>query len=156
MLIRLLKQYPVGVVIFFITAATALLSVTFTSLLLIVFQGFVDQLGVVISILAPTIIMPLPLLHFFRLILRLDETETLLNEKNRRLEDALGEVKELSGLLPICSKCKKIRDDQGYWSQIETYIEDHSNAQFSHGLCDTCIREMYARESWYKKAQKKM
>ena len=60
-----------------------------------------------------------------------------------RVADAVAHLKTLSGLLPICAACKKIRDDQGYWEQIEVYIRDHSEAQFSHGLCPTCIRAMY-------------
>ena len=52
-----------------------------------------------------------------------------------RLQQALAHVKKLSGLLPICASCKKIRDDRGYWLQVEEYIRDHSEAQFSHGIC---------------------
>ena len=59
------------------------------------------------------------------------------------LQKALSEVKKLSGFLPICASCKKIRDDQGYWSQIEEYISEHSEAQFSHGICPDCIRKLY-------------
>jgi PAS domain S-box-containing protein len=56
------------------------------------------------------------------------------------LQDALLKVRTLSGLLPICSGCKKIRDDQGYWTQIETYISQHSEADFTHGLCPDCLK----------------
>jgi hypothetical protein len=56
---------------------------------------------------------------------------------------AIGEVKTLSGLLPICSNCKKIRDDQGYYQQIELYVMDHSQAEFSHGVCPECITTLY-------------
>lgn len=56
------------------------------------------------------------------------------------LRQALAEVKTLSGLLPICASCKKIRDDQGYWNQIEQYIQQHSGAEFTHGLCPDCVR----------------
>ncbi len=66
-----------------------------------------------------------------------------LARTNEDLKRALNEVKHLSGLLPICSSCKKIRDDNGYWEQIESYISDHSEAQFSHGLCPECIRKLY-------------
>jgi hypothetical protein len=52
-------------------------------------------------------------------------------------------VKTLSGLLPICASCKKIRDDGGYWRTVEKFISDRSGAQFSHGLCDDCIRKLY-------------
>jgi len=60
-----------------------------------------------------------------------------------QLQDALTKVKTLSGLLPICSSCKKIRDDKGYWNQIEAYIRDHSEAEFSHGICPECMKELY-------------
>ncbi len=59
------------------------------------------------------------------------------------LEDALSKVKTLSGLLPICSGCNKIRDDKGYWSQVEGYIQEHTDAQFTHGLCPDCIRKYF-------------
>lgn len=59
------------------------------------------------------------------------------------LQQALAQIKKLSGLLPICASCKKIRDDQGYWQQIEAYIRDHSEAEFSHGLCPECAKKLY-------------
>ncbi|MEW6221019.1 MAG: response regulator [Thermodesulfobacteriota bacterium] len=68
-----------------------------------------------------------------------EERETLLVE----LRAALAKVKLLSGLLPICASCKRIRDDQGYWQQIECYIRDHSEADFSHGICPDCVRKLY-------------
>ena len=61
----------------------------------------------------------------------------------RELQNALTQVKTLSGLLPICSGCKKIRDDQGYWNRIETYISEHSGAQFSHGICPDCAKKYF-------------
>jgi FixJ family two-component response regulator len=68
-----------------------------------------------------------------------EEKEKLIGE----LQNALAEVKTLSGLLPICSLCKKIRDDKGYWNQIEVYIRAHSEAEFSHGLCPECAHKLY-------------
>jgi hypothetical protein len=68
--------------------------------------------------------------------------QTELEAKNQELEQALGEVKQLSGLLPICAWCQKVRDDQGYWSQIESYIQQHSDAQFSHSICPDCAKKM--------------
>jgi PAS domain S-box-containing protein len=59
------------------------------------------------------------------------------------LQEALSKVKALSGLLPICASCKKIRDDNGYWTQIECYISSHSEADFSHGLCPECTKQLY-------------
>jgi len=61
----------------------------------------------------------------------------------KSLEEALANVKSLSGLLPICAGCKQIRDDQGYWTQVESYIQKHSEARFSHGLCPACIKKYY-------------
>ncbi|THB81316.1 MAG: hypothetical protein D3926_02755 [Desulfobacteraceae bacterium] len=135
---------------FLITISTVVLSVIITSILLLLLQGYVDQVGLIISIIAPSLILPLPAVYFFKLVLKLDQTEKALHDKNKTLERALKEVKELSGLLPICAHCKKIRDDKGYWNQIETYIEANSNAEFSHGYCDSCIREIYENASWRK------
>ena len=67
-------------------------------------------------------------------------------EKNKlieELQDALEKVNLLSGFLPICASCKKIRDDKGYWNQIESYIRDHSEVEFSHGICPECAQELY-------------
>jgi AmiR/NasT family two-component response regulator len=66
-----------------------------------------------------------------------------LRRLNSELQDALAKVRTLSGLLPICSSCKKIRDDEGYWNQLEAYIQEHSNAVFSHGLCPECAKKLY-------------
>lgn len=74
---------------------------------------------------------------------KIKDAESLLRQEKEKLEEALFEVKKLSGLLPICSHCKKIRDDKGYWNQIETYIQARSEAQFSHSICQDCAREHY-------------
>jgi hypothetical protein len=60
------------------------------------------------------------------------------------LQEALAKVQILSGFLPICSSCKKVRDDRGYWNQIEAYISEHSEAEFSHGICPECAGIMYS------------
>jgi len=67
------------------------------------------------------------------------EREKLIQE----LESALAEIRTLSGLLPICANCKKIRDDQGYWRQLEAFLQEHSQARFSHGICPECARQLY-------------
>ena len=67
------------------------------------------------------------------------EREDLVKE----LQEALAQVKRLSGLLPICSLCKKIRDDKGYWQEVESYVDEHSEAQFSHSICPDCYRKHY-------------
>ena len=67
------------------------------------------------------------------------DRERLINE----LSNALAEVKTLRGFIPICSSCKKIRDDEGYWQQVEEYIRDRSNIEFSHGICPDCAKKIY-------------
>ena len=73
-------------------------------------------------------------------VLRLKARE---RELQRRIAEAVANVKVLSGLLPICANCKKVRDDKGYWSQIETYIHEHSDTKISHGICPDCMKKLY-------------
>ncbi len=68
-----------------------------------------------------------------------------LSAKNRALEEARAQIKVLSGIVPICSFCKQIRDDAGYWSNLETFVSEHSEAMFSHGVCPTCMEEHYGK-----------
>ncbi len=74
---------------------------------------------------------------------RATAAENVLLIKNAELSKALQEIKVLRGFIPICASCKKIRNDQGYWQQIETYIQDHSEALFSHGMCQECMKKLY-------------
>lgn len=74
---------------------------------------------------------------------RVEKGYALLEETNDRLTRSLLEIKTLSGLLPICAACKKARDDQGYWKQIEEYIQTHSEASVSHGICPDCAKRLY-------------
>ena len=71
------------------------------------------------------------------------ERETELRRSNEDLQRALREVKVLRGLIPICASCKKIRNDGGFWQQLEEYIREHSEAEFSHGLCQPCLKKLY-------------
>ena len=73
------------------------------------------------------------------------EREKLITDLNQ----ALSKVKKLSGLLPICAHCKKIRDDKGYWNQIESYLHKHSDAELSHGICPECAEKFYSDMSLY-------
>ncbi|MBW2661761.1 MAG: hypothetical protein JRD93_07195, partial [Deltaproteobacteria bacterium] len=68
-----------------------------------------------------------------------DKCETLIE----KLKKSMAEVKTLSRMLPICANCKKIRDDKGYWNEIETYISSHSETEFSHGICPECTKKLY-------------
>jgi CheY-like chemotaxis protein len=68
-----------------------------------------------------------------------DERKKLI----RQLQEALSEIKTLKGIVPICASCKKIRNDKGYWQQLEAYIREHSQAEFSHGICPDCAQKLY-------------
>ena len=85
-----------------------------------------------------------------------DITERKLAQEQRdkliaELQKALSEVKTLRGFLPICANCKNIRNDKGYWEKIETYIHDHSDAEFSHGICPACVKKLYSDHDIYDK-----
>jgi hypothetical protein len=71
------------------------------------------------------------------------DLEDKVKQRTAELEKSLAEVKQLNGLLPICSFCKKIRDDEGYWNQIEDYIKAHSDVAFSHSICQECAKKHY-------------
>lgn len=75
---------------------------------------------------------------------------TVLGDEKKQLSDYIDEIKILRGIIPICMKCKNIRDDKGFWIKVEKYIEEKSDAQFSHGLCDECYEAMYTHQSWHK------
>jgi hypothetical protein len=81
-----------------------------------------------------------PHLVMFR---NLKRSETDLRREKRKFETAPAQIKTLSGLIPICASCKKIRDDQGCWNQPESYIQKHSDAKFSHGICPACVAKLY-------------
>lgn len=107
------------------------------------------------------VFVPAALLWHFALTSRVKQQERTMRETLERtvkertseLTQALSEVKALSGLLPICSHCKKIRDDGGYWSSVETYISEHTDARFSHSLCPECVETHYPEYSMSRKLQ---
>ncbi len=72
-----------------------------------------------------------------------------------KLQTANNEIRTLQGILPLCSGCKKIRDDKGYWSQLDAYIEAKTDTQFSHGMCFNCIETLYGEQEWYKQSKNK-
>jgi PAS domain S-box-containing protein len=77
------------------------------------------------------------------LSLHKERLEELVQARTAELQDALSRVKTLSGFLPICASCKKVRNDEGYWTQVEEYLRDHSEIEFSHGLCPDCMKKLY-------------
>jgi PAS domain-containing protein len=90
----------------------------------------------------------------------IDITERKLAEQEREkliddLQTALGSIKQLSGFIPICASCKNIRNDEGYWQQVELYLKEHSDAQFSHGICPDCAKKLYPDLDLYKGLGKK-
>jgi len=79
------------------------------------------------------------------------ENEKLIGQ----LQEALSNIKTLSGMLPICAKCKNIRDDKGYWNEIEVYIQNHSETLFSHSICPDCAAQLYGKQDWFTPQDKK-
>jgi len=75
-------------------------------------------------------------------LLRLRHANDVLQRRARELEEALKKIKTLRGLIPICASCKKIRSDKGYWQQLEEYLAEHSEADFTHGFCPECLKQM--------------
>jgi phosphoserine phosphatase RsbU/P len=91
---------------------------------------------------------------------RVVKLQSELADRVKKLEDALTQVKQLEGILPICSYCKKIRDDQNYWQRLEKYFSKYSEAKFSHGICPDCYKkyvepELEQVESWNAEREKK-
>jgi len=78
-----------------------------------------------------------------QLFIEIKRAEEAREKLIRELQEALANIKILRGMLPICSSCKKIRDDKGYWNQIESYIRDHTEAEFTHGICPECMKKLY-------------
>jgi DNA-binding response OmpR family regulator len=76
-----------------------------------------------------------------------------LEEKNAQLQEALATIKTLKGWLTICANCKRIQVNKGCWDQIERYIESHSEALFTHGICPECEKKLYGDQEWYKKTR---
>jgi PAS domain-containing protein len=85
------------------------------------------------------------LIEMFGTIQDITERKILIME----LQAALEDIKVLKGLVPICSSCKKIRDDKGYWNQLESFIEEHSGASFSHSICPECSEKLYGDQGWF-------
>jgi phosphoserine phosphatase RsbU/P len=79
-------------------------------------------------------------------MVRLIRAERKTDSYILELEQAMEKIKMLSGIIPICMHCKQIRDDKGYWNRIEEFIENHSEAQFSHSLCETCLEKYYPED----------
>jgi len=76
---------------------------------------------------------------------RMIEMQNALADKVEELRAAIEQIRTLRGIVPICGHCKKIRDDEGYWHQVEVYVRNHTEAEFSHGICPQCMEKLYPR-----------
>jgi len=106
-----------------------------------VFRGY--EAGAVDYLMKP--VEPLVLKSKVRVFCDLYRQRTTISAQLVKIEQQLKEIKTLRGFLPICSSCKKIRNDEGYWQAIEVYIREHSDAEFSHGICPECIDGLYRK-----------
>ena len=85
------------------------------------------------------------------LVIIIGGTVGKISDLNKVLQKANEEIMELRGIIPICSNCKDIRNDDGFWTKVETYFEDHTSSHFTHSLCKKCEEQLYGDQDWYKK-----
>ncbi len=145
-----------------------IISVLIAETLIMSMPQFIDMASMTIAthnylilldgVLLCFILTPL-LLKFVYLPMRdnikeLEETRQELKGTIQELAVALTEVKQLRGIIPICASCKKIRNDGGLWQQVEAYIEEHSDADFSHSMCPDCAAHVYEKLEQFDKKKK--
>ncbi len=110
-------------------------------------QQFFDMvIFLCMSLIIVTTIVHIVFMHYIR---EKEIKENLLSQTikdKEKIEKAFLEIKQLQGIIPICSSCKRVRNDKGYWEQVENYIHNHSEAEFTHGLCPECIKKLYSME----------
>jgi hypothetical protein len=90
-----------------------------------------------------------------REIRRMEEVRQELEEKNLALKSALLEIETLREILPICARCKSIRNDEGHWQPVEVYFMENSSSELTHGICPDCEEAMYGKTDWYRKLKEK-
>ena len=125
-------------------------------------RGFIAQhmleTGIILILVISILLMALKIyfsnIKLSKEIVARKKAEAALKTHVKELNIALDEIKTLRGIVPICSYCKKIRDDKGYWNQLENYIESHSDANFSHSMCPECSDKFYGDKDWYIKMKK--
>ncbi|MCK5760867.1 MAG: hypothetical protein KAH33_06205 [Candidatus Delongbacteria bacterium] len=140
---KVVKKYGTAKTAYIITVFLILIAMSVTIGTAYYFEGGIQLYQIIRPIVMPIIIFPLPAKSFFDTLLKLEKAEKDLQDKNIELEKSIKEVKVLEGLFPICSSCKQIRDDDGEWNEIESYIEKKSNATFSHSMCPECFAKFY-------------
>ncbi len=140
----------ISVQIVLVTVASILSSIGLYYTLSMLLNFDIRPSGFIVSTVCPLIIAPVGTYFIgalaqknFRLGVELQEANEKLKDKNQELEKALQEVKTLKGFIPICSICRKIRNDDGYWHVLEEYIVKNTDAKLSHGICPTCLQNSY-------------
>ena len=98
-----------------------------------------EKITIVITVAGVFLSVVIAIVASYRVI----KAEKVLLEEKNKLQEALNEIKTLRGIIPICSHCKKIRNDDGIWQKIEKYFDEHSEAKFSHGICPDCMTRYY-------------
>ena len=143
MFLNIVKKsgYIKATVFFTVIIVSFCVSVTYT--VVSYFDPPIQLYQLLLAVLFPVSIFFFPAIYFFNILQKLDTAEKELKQKNTDLEKALKEVKVMEGLFPICSSCKSIRDDDGEWNEIASYISKKSDATFSHSLCPDCFTKLY-------------
>jgi hypothetical protein len=142
--------------LFFITLVTIFISESIVMFILSVFRPLPSHMDALLDASLLTVFV-YPLLYIFFLKPmnnHMDERKIAEIEKDRvikQLQERMSEIKVLKGIVPICATCKKIRNDAGYWQQVEVYVRDHSHAEFSHGYCPECYKEYLRHIEEYEK-----
>lgn len=154
MLKTLLRRYGIIMSTLLLSCACIITSVLITVILGVIIQPPDFRFTLAVAVVCPSIIAPVVIFSYSKLSEELDKSRTSLKKLNSELQSALDEIRKLNGLLPICASCKKIRDDKGYWSQIESYIMEHANVQFSHGICPDCAEKLYPDIPLYESDEK--
>ena len=130
---RWLEKYGAGKAAIAVTLTAVISSVAIT-LFIEYTTNNVSPVGFIIAAVVPLLVAPPTAYYTFHMVERVIVSE-------RQLKEAMEEINILSGMIPICAQCKNVRDDEGFWHQIESYMSSHSEAQFSHGLCPGCAAE---------------
>lgn len=104
------------------------------------YQAFIEK---VVGYLTGFFLLSLGFWRFLPSIAEVEINKDKLESSNNELKIALSQIKTLHGIIPICAHCKSIRDDDGYWEQVEVYVSQHSDASFSHGICPACMEKYF-------------
>ena len=105
-------------------------------------QAFIEK---VVCYLLGFLLLALGFWKWLPSIAELEISKSKIEDSNEKLTEALSQVKSLEGIIPICSHCKNIRNDEGYWSQVEEYVSQNTNAGFTHSICPDCSKQHYSK-----------